>query len=362
MDDVVRKRSARSEDGEGYYGAQPPKKRTNKKKIIRALTALVVVLSVTLVVMSAAAYSSLVNIFKNPAGSLLNNNKPKETLPNFQPLPTMPGSVVVGDKEMTKNDKIVSILFLGIDTSEERGESFGYQSDMLMLAAINTETKHTTIMSIPRDSLAVIDRLDSKGNVKGQRETKINAAFSNGGGRHKYSYMNAINAVNRLLGTDVTYYAGIDMDGIVAITDAVGGVPLTLDADFSSEDYRMTKGKTMTLTGRQAELYVRHRKLKGMSGSDIERTGRQLKFIKSFANVVKSRGASTYVIELYNQVMKYVDTNLETDEMVAFASLLMDVDLDAMEMVTLPGKGNGNGDWVLDMDQVKQIIAQAYYR
>lgn len=361
MDDVIRKRSVRTEDGEGYYGAQAPRKRTNKKRIIRALTATVVVLSVMLVVMSAAAYSSFMNIWKNPAGSILQGAKGKENLPKFEGLPTMPPSMQVGDKNMVKDEDVVSVLFLGIDTSEQRGESMGYQSDMMMLAAINTKTYHTTLISIPRDSLAVIDRLDSKGNVKSQTRTKINAAFSNGGGRHKYSYMNARNAVNRLLGTDVQYYVGIDMDGIVAITDAVGGVPMTLDADFTSADYRMEKGKTMTLTGRQAELYVRHRKLKGMSGSDIERTGRQLRFVKSFANVVKSRGASTYVIDLYNQVQKYVDTNLDLEEMAAFASLLMKVDLDAMETVTLPGKGDGDGNWELDMEQVKQIIAEAYY-
>lgn len=362
MDDVMRKRSTRDEDGERYYGVQAPRKRMNKKKIIHALTALVVVLSVLLVVMGAAAYSSVMNILKNPGGIVIGKGaRDKGNLPNFSALPTMPERMEIDGQSKTKNKDIVSILFLGIDTSEERGQSMGYQSDMLMLAAINVKNYHTTVISIPRDTVALIDRLDSKGNVTSQRETKINAAFSNGGGRHKYSYMNARNAVNRLLGTDVQYYVGIDMDGIVAITDAVGGVPITLDADFTSADYRMEKGKTMTLNGKQAELYVRHRKLKGMSGSDIERTGRQLRFVKSFANVVKSRGASTYVLELYKQVSKYVDTNLELDEMADFASLLMKVDLDAMEMVTLPGKGDGKGNWVLDKNKMQEIIANAYY-
>ena len=361
MDDEIRKRSIPREGSETAYGTQPRKRRVNKKKIIRILTAMVVMLSVVFVVMGAMTYSTLTGVLKRP-GDYLINHPPKETLPDFSPLPTMPKDREIDGKNVERNQDIASVLFIGVDTSSKRDVSqFGYQSDMLMLAAINTKTYHTTLISIPRDTIAEFDRLDSKGRVVGTKTDRINAAFSYGGGAEKYSYINTVNAVNRLLGTDVQLYVGINMDGIVAITDAVGGVPITLDADFTSADWRMQKGKTMTLNGEQAELYVRHRKLPGMDGSDISRTKRQLRFVKSFANVVKSKGPETYVISLYNQVQKYVDTNLDTIQMVSLAKLLNGIDLEAMEMISLPGTGASGGKWKLDKAETERIITKAYY-
>jgi len=71
------------------------------------------------------------------------------------------------------------------------------------------------------------------------------------------------------------------MHDIGTLNNAVGGVQVTLEDDFSAEDPAMTKGTTLTLTDEQAERFVRGRMSIG-DGLNTSRMRRQKQYMDSF--------------------------------------------------------------------------------
>ena len=61
---------------------------------------------------------------------------------------------------------------------------------------------------------------------------------------------------------------------------------------------------------------------------------------------------------------KYAFTNLTTDEMVAYAKILKNINLDTMKQTQLAGKsgkvGNGSG-WILDEEALEQTVIDTFY-
>ena len=83
-------------------------------------------------------------------------------------------------------------------------------------------------------------------------------------------------------GIDIDFYISLEMDGISTLNDALGGVTVTLEDDFTALDPTMTKGTTLTLEGNQAEYYVRGRMYIGV-GTNEARMVRQQVFMSALS-------------------------------------------------------------------------------
>lgn len=93
---------------------------------------------------------------------------------------------------------------------------------------------------------------------------------------------------------DLQYYASLNMDAIIPLTEAVGGVPVTLEQDMKGIG---KAGETVVLHGETAYQFVRRRK--GITGgSDVARTARQRDYLKGLAMRVKEMGAVAAVPSL----------------------------------------------------------------
>lgn len=110
-------------------------------------------------------------------------------------------------------------LIAGSDQRQgEEAESIpGRRSDTIMLLHL-PESGTPALISIPRDTYALIP--DYGGN-------KINAAFALGGAPL------LVKTVENLSGLTIDHYIEIGMDGVVALTDAVGGINVCYDADVN---------------------------------------------------------------------------------------------------------------------------------
>ena len=274
----------------------------------------------------------------------------------------------------TKNENIVNILFLGIDTNKERSEKRqGYRSDMVMVCAVDVEAKTATLISIPRDTYTTVyKRNKSTGDITEVLQQKINTAYSYGGGASHYSYDNAclctqlfLQRENELetplgftLDIPVNFYAGIDMDGISKVASAVGGVEVTLDYAIPGVG---SKGDTVLLKGSNAEDYIRNRH---DTGGDLNRAQRQRVFMMSLAKKIKGMGAVDIILSLSDELAAYVDFNLDGSQMLAFAKVLMDVKIDAIETYTIEGEGtkiNGTYYYIPDEEKTLQLLLDVYY-
>jgi LCP family protein required for cell wall assembly len=205
-------------------------------------------------------------------------------------------STTISDK------KPFAALLLGVDTGA-LGRSYKGNSDTMIVAVVNPQKKTTTMVSIPRDTVAQLIGTESF-NMQ-----KINAAYNVGG-----SDM-AIDTVSKLVNVPIKYYMTINMGALENVVDAVGGVDVNVPfsyTDSHSHNWRFTKGE-MHLNGARALAYarMRHEDPEG----DYGRQKRQQQVIKAILKKAVSLNGLTKFNQLLKTVSNNIQTNLTFDDM-----------------------------------------------
>ncbi|MDC6158990.1 LytR family transcriptional regulator [Bacillus albus] len=242
------------------------------------------------------------------------------------------------DQKVDISDKKpISILMMGVD---QRGEDQG-RSDSLMLFTLNPTKKSMKIISIPRDSYTEIVG-------KGTKD-KINHAYAFGG------IDMAVKTVENFLNVPVDHYIEVNMDGFKDIVDAVGGVDVNNDLDFTYEGIHFEKGN-IHLDGTKALHYSRMRKLDPRGDF-----GRQMRQRQVIQGVIK-KGASVSSLASYGDVLKAIEKNVKTsltqDQMFDIQKNYKDC-LQNSEEIQIPGDGHkaADGIWYYYVpDAAKQDI------
>lgn len=139
------------------------------------------------------------------------------------------------------------------------------RSDTMMLVHIPADHRNAYVVSLPRDSWVPIP---------GKGDAKLNAAFSWGGPPL------LIDTVQRLTDVPVDHLAVIDWSGFRKLTDAVGGVDITVDKTVPRRNGggEWEKG-AHHMDGAEALDYVRERY--GLPRGDLDRTKRQQNFLRA---------------------------------------------------------------------------------
>ena len=259
-----------------------------------------------------------------------------------------------------QSDGIITLVLLGIDSNVEREDAgMGYRSDTIAVIALDTKAHSCTVLNVPRDTYANVRKLNDDGSVKAVVHNKINAAFSLCS--DKYRHKNALTAIEELLfGTEgaLEYYASINMDGIGALTEAVGGVDVTLETDVPDVG---SAGETVTLNSDTAFIFVRKRH--GLTGgSDIARISRQQTYMRALASKVKGLGLMQ-VPALWSSMHGYVQTNLSLAQIVVLYEQLSKLDMANIEFITLPGKAktmNGTSYYIADKKAVAELVERIW--
>ncbi len=145
------------------------------------------------------------------------------------------------------------------------GEVEGQRTDTIIMLHVPL-LGPPTLVSVPRDSLV---------EIPGYGQGKVNAAYNIGGPQL------LIQTLEGATGLRVDHYVEIGFNGIVGMTDAVGGVTVCLDYDV--DDYN--SGLTMAagcheVDGETALAYVRMRYAD--PEGDIGRVERQQEFLAAF--------------------------------------------------------------------------------
>lgn len=204
------------------------------------------------------------------------------------------------DKREAKVEPIndnISILFIGIDDSEKRGQGAeSSRSDALMLATLNNKTKTVKLLSIPRDSYVYIPHIGY--------EDRINHAHSKGG------TLATIETVEKLFDIPVDYYVRMNFNAFIDVVDALGGIEVEVpyaileQNELDQKSINLQPG-VQDLNGSEALALARTRK----QDSDIERGKRQQEIIKAIA----AKTATFSSISKYDDVLEAVGENMKTD-------------------------------------------------
>ena len=265
---------------------------------------------------------------------------------------------------------VMNILLAGIDTSEEREAEYkGYRCDMMMVLSVDFTKKTAKILAIPRDTRFLITKLDKNGKVVKRVYDRMNTAMGKyGGGPDRFGYENTMYCISKFLGCNgkydipINYYVGLDMDGLNPLADAVGGVPVTLEADFP---YVGKKGETVILTGEKVHFYVRWRKPSqtGEHSGDIGRGRRQQLFMLGLAKQIKKMGPLAALPALFDTLNKYMKTNLDLDRIAALALVLNGLDLESIQLDSVAGHNqsfDGASMWVADPEKLDEQVREMF--
>lgn len=266
------------------------------------------------------------------------------------------------DRDFMKNR--VNILMLGWDQSPEREDensdlyrdaNNNFRSDVMMVLSVDFSSKDVHLISIPRDTMASIY------NVTGR--WKINAAFAKGGSASGNGFQYAIETVENLLGIPISHYAGVDMAGLKAVVDAMGGVDYDVDVRIELNGRVLEKGY-QHLDGQQVLDYCRARK--GIS-TDVGRADRQQRMLFAILTQLKSRDQLKNLPKIYLSVQDKVHTDLNLEQIAALTLFAMDLDLDtSLHRYTLAGEYisntpySGASYYVLDTDKLKALVADVF--
>lgn len=239
----------------------------------------------------------------------------------------------------------VSILFLGVDDSEKRGQGAdNSRTDALLLATLNNKTKTVKLLSIPRDSYVYIPHVGYN--------DKINHAHAFGG------TLATLETVEELFNIPIDYYFRLNFEAFIDVVDALGGIEaevpyklVELD-EFDKRTINLEPG-LQQLNGSEALALARTRKL----DSDIERGKRQQEIIQAIA----SKASSFSSITKYDDLLEAVGNNMKTDmsfsEMKSFFSYLSN-GMPRIDTLTLTGyddMSTGTYYYKLDQDALEEI-------
>lgn len=221
------------------------------------------------------------------------------------------------------NNSLLSVLFMGVDRSDDNaaaGYRNGGQADFLMLLLIDTRAETITQLQIDRDTMAEITVLGVLNNKVGTRSAQICLSHGFGDGKKQSCELTLTAVQQLLLGVEIDYYVALDLNAISTLNDALGGVTVTLEDDFTKYDPDMTKGREMTLIGDQSEVFVRFRYDVG-DGTNASRQRRQQVYMaEAFKQMTRMlREDQNFVGDLFDQLGSAMVTNMSRGRMINVA-------------------------------------------
>jgi LCP family protein required for cell wall assembly len=254
-------------------------------------------------------------------------------------------------------DGPVNILLVGSDSGGgnanygERGENL---NDVTILLHISPVAHTAIAVSFPRDLYVPITGCESNPGTR-----KINEALYNGG------LACAVSTVEALSGQNIGYAAQIEFDGVIEMSDAVGGVTVCVAEPIHDLQIHldMEPGEH-TIGGFTALQFLRSRHGVG-DGSDTARIGNQQLFLSALMRKIKAEGTLTNPITVY-ALASAAANNMELstslnslDTMASMALAVKDIPLKNIAFVSYPsGSGSmfGVGGRIPDYTSAKVLM------
>lgn len=216
-----------------------------------------------------------------------------------------------GEEKITPIDATepLTILLMGVDMDQATrgGDWEGGRSDSMILVTVNPKTKETNMMSLTRDIMVEI--AEASGESSGTVE-KLN---------HSYSYGQApmaIATIEKMMDINIDRYIEINMDGLVELVDAVGGIEVnnTLGFPISISEHEpaytsvVQPGKQL-VNGNQALVYARMRY--DDPEGDIGRQRRQREVITAIIKKLLQLDGFTQYKKILTAISNNMRTNIE---------------------------------------------------
>ncbi len=269
------------------------------------------------------------------------------------------------------NDDFINILCLGIDNEEELGmrNSYNYsvgQADAIFLASFNTDSGELYITAIPRDTIVKLKKFHLDGSEDGTEEGQITLQYAYSDGKEKSCELMREQVSGLLDGLPIHAYAAINLSAIPVINDAVGGVTVTMDDDYTYLNPEFVKGASIHLMGETALDYV-HRRDTSVHGSALDRINRLVTYMKAFMPQAQQalKHDALLPFTVLDELQGNIVTDLDTKTVTLLAAELPGCTLADQGIYTLEGSLDTSGEYekyYIDTDAVTAYVVDIFYR
>lgn len=236
-----------------------------------------------------------------------------------------------------------TVLVLGTDATPGTK-----RTDTMIVFHIDPDSGKIGMLSIPRDSRV---------EIPDHGLDKINHAFAYGGADL------SVQTVSRLLNIPIDNYIHVDLDAVGKIIDSIGGVDIEVPKNMHYTDragglYINFKKGLQHMTGADAMGYLRFRH--DLTG-DIGRVERQQAFVKAVMTKVMTAGNIVRSPVLIAELLKCVDTNLSTGEVLSLAMKFSSASKNGQVISGMvhgvPESIGGVSYWIPDPGQINRMVA-----
>ncbi|WP_406727246.1 LCP family protein [Streptomyces sp. GD-15H] len=325
-------------DGGDIPASDPDAGRRPRRRILKWFAAVLALLLIGSAGAGYAYYRHLNgNIKKNPLN--LGDNKVAEPTPN------------------AAGQTPLNILLIGSDARDSKEnqqlggarETFGSTplADVQMLLHLSADRTNMSVISMPRDTLVRIPKCtdpdDGTVYEASSGRTMTNQSLGHGGPGC------TVATWQELTGIHIDHFVMVDFAGVVAMADAVGGVPVCVDANILSRDskghgsgLKLPEG-THPVKGEQALQWLRTR-YGFEDGSDLARAKAQHMYMNSLVRELRENATLSSPNKLRRLAEEAtraltVDPGLDTvKKLYDLSNELRKVEPERVTMTTMPNR------------------------
>lgn len=246
------------------------------------------------------------------------------------PLALAPGQTATTIPDVGAIEGGVNFLLAGSDT---RVNQAGFQNkadlaaasgaghnDVTMLLHISQDHSNATVISIPRDLMVTAPACPRPGggSIPGSNNVMFNTTLDRGG------LACTVLTVEKLTGLTIPFASVISFDGVIAMSNAIGGVSVCIATPISDkyQGLKLPAG-IQKLEGATALAFVRSRH--GVAdGSDLGRISNQQVFLSALMRGIVSAGVLSNPLTLYKLATAAI-SNMQLSESLTHPTTLISI-------------------------------------
>lgn len=189
------------------------------------------------------------------------------------------------------------------------------RNDVNIIAVVNPLYHKILMVTIPRDSYVTLRFDDNTLSSYGDKLTHAGV----------HGIQTSINTIEDLLGININYYMKINFSGMIDLVDALNGITVDSDYEFTTYDgtHHFVKGIN-ELDGEAAMYFARERY--AFADGDFQRSRDQIKVI----NGIIEKALSPVILTNYLQIMNSLEGTFETNVPYEDISALVKYQIDKM--------------------------------
>lgn len=234
--------------------------------------------------------------------------------------------------------------------------------DMITLMIFDEKTQELRLLSLNRDTMLEMPKLDENGRENGTYYGQLAYSHTYGTGVEDSCENTRKTISNFLYGINIDYYVSMNLDAIAILNDAVGGVTVTIEDDFTHLDPALKKGE-VTLQGEQAVTFVQSRRQVG-DHLNVSRIERQKEYMENFVEAFRTKAekSDTFVLSAYEKISPYIVTDCSANVLTGMMQRYSDYEM--AEAVSPEGENILDANYYefhADDEKLDELILRLFY-